>query len=94
MRRHERPRLSNTREDVPVNSNWCELSLAQRRTHIFTQLKSLGPSVKQPKMKCLCGKIVPIMFAYRCYECGAFWCPKCARKHFTGANRSGYLEKE
>jgi len=54
------------------------------RAHIFGQIKSLGSVAKQPKMKCLCGKVVPIMFAYRCYQCGAFFCPKCAGKHFGG----------
>ena len=82
MRRHERPRQSNIRVEVPVMGAWCNLSVAETRAHIFSQLKLLGNSNKQPQMRCLCGKVVPIMFAYRCYECGAFWCPKCAGKHF------------
>ena len=45
-------------------------------------------------MKCLCGKVVPIMFAYRCYECGAFWCPKCAGKHFDKVKRGKPESKE
>lgn len=82
MRRHEIPRQSNTRVELPVRDDWCDLSKDEERAHVFTQLKSLGPHKKQPEMRCLCGKVVPIMFAYRCYECGAFWCPKCAGKHF------------
>ncbi len=82
MRRHELPQQSNFRVELPVKNDWPNLSLAERRAHIFTQLKSLAPVKKQPQMRCLCGKIVPIMFAYRCYECGAFWCPKCASGHF------------
>ncbi len=51
MRRHERPRQSNIRVEVPVGSNWSELNLAQMRTHVATQIKSLGPTKKQPQMK-------------------------------------------
>lgn len=90
MRRHERPRQINIRVELPENlseSDWCGLSLAHKRTHIAIQLKSLGPTNKQPQMKCLCGLVTPIMFAYRCYECGAFWCPKCAGKHFDKVKR-------
>lgn len=88
MRRHERPRRSNFRVELPIKGDWSELSLAQKRAHIFSQLQSLGPINKQPQMRCLCGRIVPIMFAYRCYECGAFWCPKRADTHF-GIARGG-----
>lgn len=82
MRRHKVPRQSNFRVELPVKNDWPNLSSAEHRAHIFAQLKSLGPAKEQPQMRCLCGKIVPIMFAYRCYECGAFWCPKCASEHF------------
>ena len=87
MRRHERPRQANIRVEVPIGSNWKDLSLAQHRTHIFRQLQSLAPVNKQPQMKCLCGKVMPIQFAYRCYECGAFWCPRCSATHFGNAKR-------
>ena len=83
MRRHEIHRQSNTRVTLPIEGDWCELSLDEKRAHIFSQCKILGNTAKQPQMKCFCGKVVPIMFAYRCYECGAFWCPKCAAKHFS-----------
>lgn len=82
MKRHPIPKQNHIRVEVPVGSNWKELSLEQHRKHIFTQLKSLGSMDNQPKMKCLCGRVTPIIYAYRCYECGAFWCPKCAGKHF------------
>lgn len=87
MRRHERPRQSSIRVELPIVGDWCSLSLAEKRTHIFNQVKSLGVMNKQPQIKCLCGRVVPILYAYRCYECGAFWCPKCAAKHFGNAKR-------
>ncbi len=83
MRRHEVPRHANIRVEVPTNPKWADLNTAQQRTHIHNQIKSLGTLSKQPKIECLCGKIVPYMYAYRCYACGAFWCPKCAGKHFS-----------
>ncbi len=86
MRRHAVTRRPHIRVELPVQGNWCDLSVAEKGEHIFNQLKQLGPYKKQPQMRCLCGKIVPIMFAYRCYECGAFWCPKCAGGHF-GADK-------
>lgn len=88
MRRHERPRQANMRVEVPVGGNWRNLSLAQQRTHIYNQVKSLGNVKEQPQMKCLCGNIVPIRSVYRCYECGAFWCPKCSAKHFSKAKKA------
>lgn len=83
MRRHEVPRQSNTRVELPVKNDWCKLSLDEKRAHIFSQLQSLQPLKGQPVMRCLCGKVVPIQYAYRCYECGSFWCPKCAGTHFA-----------
>lgn len=82
MRRHEIPRQSNTRVELPVRDDWCDLSKDEERAHVFAQIKSLGPIKKQVTIRCLCSKVVPIAHAYRCYECGAFWCPKCASKHF------------
>jgi len=82
MRRHERSRLPHFREVTPIRGKWCDLSLNQKRQHIFDQLKQLGPVDKQPQITCICGKTVPAMYAYRCYECGAFFCPKCASEHF------------
>jgi hypothetical protein len=89
MRRHERPRLSNIRVETPVRGKWCKLSLAQKRQHIFDQLKQLGSMKEQPRITCICGKIIPAMYAYRCFECGAFFCPKCASRHF-GIKKSKY----
>ncbi len=82
MRRHAVPKQPHIRVGVPVKNDWYNLSLAEKQAHIFSQLKSLGNIHKQPQMRCLCGKVVPIQYAYRCYECGAFWCPKCSSKHF------------
>ncbi len=82
MRRHERPKQDNIRCEIPWKKNACDLSIVERRTLILFQLKQLGPYSKQQKITCLCGKIVPVMFAYRCYECGVYFCPKCASKHF------------
>jgi len=76
MRRHERPRQSNIRVELPVKDDWSNLSTDEKGAHIFNQIKSLGNYKKQPQMRCLCGHIMPIQFAYRCYMCGAFWCPK------------------
>ncbi len=84
MRRHERPRTPGFRVERPVRGKWCDLSLAQKRQHVQDQLKQLGRMDEQPKITCLCGKTVPAMYAYRCFMCGAFWCPKCAGKHFEG----------
>jgi len=93
MRRHERPRVPGFRVETPVRGNWCDLSLAQKRQHIFDQLKPFGPTKEQPQITCLCGKTVPAMFAYRCFMCGAFWCPKCAGKHFGKKRRANYKSK-
>ena len=82
MRRHPVPRQPHIRTKLPVRDDWCNLSITEKGAHIFSQLQLLGSTDKQPQMRCLCGKVIPIMFAYRCYECGAFWCPKCAGKHF------------
>lgn len=87
MRRHEKPRQPNTRVDLPVTGNWCDLSDDERRAHIMFQLRQVGTVGRQQIITCLCGKSVPIMFAYRCYECGAFWCPKCAAVHFDNSKR-------
>jgi len=82
MRRHERPRTPAIRVELPIGKNYADLSIAERRTIVWFQLKQLGPPSKQPLITCLCGHRVPAMFAYRCYECGVFFCPKCASKHF------------
>ena len=87
MRRHEIPRAPGFRVKRPVRGKWAGLSLAQKRQHIQDQLKPLMPMKTQPKITCLCGKTVPVMYAYRCYFCGAFWCPKCAGKHFDQAKK-------
>jgi hypothetical protein len=31
---------------------------------------------------CGCGRTLPVRFAYRCYFCGLWFCPGCARLHF------------
>lgn len=83
MRRHERPKLANIRCDIPFGKDSTELSIAERRTLILFQLKQLGPTSKQQLITCLCGHEIPVIFAYRCYECGVYFCPKCAGKHFN-----------
>ena len=82
MRRHGRAKLPNTRIKTPVRGRWEKLSCDQKRAHVFYQLMQLGSIDEQPKVTCLCGLTVPVQNAYRCFECGAFWCPKCAGKHF------------
>jgi len=97
MKRHERPRQSSIRVDLPFGKQWCELSTAERRVFICHQLKQLGPPSKQPIITCLCGKDVPTRFAYRCYVCGAFWCPKCGAKHFDivqAKDENGILQRK
>lgn len=32
-----------------------------------------------------CGKKVELIWAYRCYFCGIFFCEHCAGKHFGGS---------
>ena len=82
MRRHSVPRQSQYRTEVPIGEDWCSLSIDARRALIYSQLKSLGCLSKQQIITCLCGKQIPVMFAYRCFECGAWWCPKCSKTHF------------
>jgi len=93
MRRHERPRKANTRCKVPFGKAYSDISIAERRTLILFQLAQLGPHKKQPIITCLCGKDVPAMYAYRCYECGVFFCPKCASKHFDTNKGKALKEK-
>ena len=82
MRRHERPKAASIRCELPFGKKWSDLSIAEKRTLIRFQLSQLGPPRKQPIITCLCGEKVQVRFAYRCYMCGAFWCPKCGAKHF------------
>ena len=91
MRRHERARQDMIRDELPLRKRYEELSINDRRLVIRFQLNLLGPPSKQLLMTCLCGKKIPIMFAYRCYECGIFFCPRCASEHFEIKTRQNYI---
>lgn len=30
-----------------------------------------------------CREDFPLLMLYRCYHCGSYFCPKCARDHFS-----------
>lgn len=82
-KRHEVAKQNTIRVDDPFGKKeYVDLSLEEKRFVIWAQLKELGSMKKQQHITCLCKKVVPIMYAYRCYYCGVFFCPKCAGKHF------------
>ena len=46
---------------------------------------------------CSCGKTVRLAMAFRCYFCGVWFCPTCAKEHFgvpEGWERPLYPTKE
>jgi len=51
----------------------------EKRKVILKQLRQIDIS---QKMSCECGKHVSIVHMYRCFYCGQFYCPQCAKEHF------------
>ena len=60
-----------------------DLTCEGKRILLQKQLRELGDIRTQKKIGCLCGRIVPTQYMYRCLECGIFFCRKCAIKHFS-----------
>lgn len=34
------------------------------------------------EMLCVCRRRIPIQFMHRCFHCGYYFCPACAKEHF------------
>lgn len=50
---------------------------------IQAQTRELGDAFWKTSVTCGdCGRKVGMLFAYRCYYCGIFFCVECAEKHF------------
>jgi hypothetical protein len=52
---------------------------AAKRARVAAQLRQVGTAAR---VTCGCGKTLPILLAYRCFWCGEWFCPACARDHF------------
>ena len=69
---------------------WDAMTAEEKRRHVGEQLEQIGrPPEERADVSCLCGAIVPVKYAYRCLECGAWWCRPCAVEHF---GRSAVVE--
>lgn len=60
--------------------------LGRRRALLRRQLEAIKAA---PPMfvACPCGKAIALQVAYKCYECGVWFCEKCARRHFRSPRR-------
>lgn len=55
--------------------------LASQARFIRTQEDDKIP-VQHFKIRCVCLKLTPMKYAYRCLYCGIFYCRTCAEQHF------------
>jgi len=39
-------------------------------------------AIKTEKITCICGSPYDVFYMFRCYYCGLWLCPACAREHF------------
>lgn len=53
---------------------------AAKRAIVSGQIREIGTSAK---VTCQCGVKIPVIWAYRCWYCGVWFCEKCAREHFN-----------
>jgi predicted Zn-ribbon and HTH transcriptional regulator len=50
---------------------------------VAKQIKSVGAKILiDTKMICSCGKSISLMHMHRCFYCGEWFCPDCAKTHF------------
>ena len=61
-----------------------ETAQAQFKETIRTNTEKGTPSVT-----CICGRKIPLRFAYKCLYCDVFFCGDCAEEHF-GKTREQY----
>ena len=62
----------------------------EKRKRVKSQFIQANSSVL---ITCSCNKTIPIRNTYRCFYCGEFYCPMCAREHF-GERPSSDIDSE
>jgi hypothetical protein len=50
-------------------------------------------AAKTGKVTCICNITYGLMWLYRCYYCGLWLCPVCAKKHFGKRPKGKYTYK-
>ncbi len=58
-----------------------EKELKEKRRKLREQLVQLRYC--DHEVTCGCGKTVPVTAAYKCFYCGLWFCPTCAKDHFA-----------
>lgn len=58
----------------------------EKGIRVRNQLMEIGVHVF---VTCGCGRTRPLLYSYRCYFCGEWYCERCAPKHF-GISRIEY----
>ncbi|MGE4486350.1 MAG: hypothetical protein AB7C95_00820 [Synergistaceae bacterium] len=58
-----------------------EDKLKAKRRQLKSQIKEVHGC--EQRITCGCGRTVPLNAAYKCFYCGLWFCPACAREHFA-----------
>jgi len=67
----------------------CEASRRRKRALLVDQMQEITAR-GTITVTCPCGQRVPVIMAERCYDCGLWFCRRCARRHFgREPNRGG-----
>ena len=56
--------------------------IEDNRAKLRRQLMEILPYRGEVLVHCVCGNRISLMYAYRCFYCGLYFCRACAGKHF------------
>jgi rRNA maturation endonuclease Nob1 len=76
-----------------MNNATC-ISDAEYQKNIDWASKSYGEAARSGIVTCRgCDNPFPLIKVFRCYHCGSYFCPACARNHF-GSREGQMFEKQ
>ena len=69
-----------------------EQAREEKTKRIFAQTNEVF-EIRTTKVTCGCRRIISIIFMFKCFYCGEYYCDECAPHHF-GKTREEYRKEE